>query len=257
MSIASPTDITGCQLWLDASQMSLADGVEVATWADLSGNARDWVQSVPGTRPLCKTGILNGLRVVRFNGADDVLDGPNFLTGFTAAEIFILVKVDADPPAGVAQSGLWSFGNSGDSVHFPYTSGVVYDDFGSTVRKDTGDPTLSLSSAFRLYNVSTASGAWTSRVDGTQHFTTATNTVGWSTAPRLGSSSDNTKFLDGDIAEIALYNAVLSGGDRTDFQDYITAKWFAAAGGHPATKRTGGVRFGVGFCQGVQGMGGW
>lgn len=39
--ISDPTDIDGCQLWLDASQLDLEDDDPVATWPDLSGNGYD------------------------------------------------------------------------------------------------------------------------------------------------------------------------------------------------------------------------
>ena len=43
--LSRPTDLANCGLWLDASQLALADGAAVASWTDLSGNARHATQA--------------------------------------------------------------------------------------------------------------------------------------------------------------------------------------------------------------------
>ena len=70
-AIASPLDIPGCALWLDASQLALADNDPVATWPDLSGNGYDATQATAENRPTFKAGIQNGLGIVRAVGAPD------------------------------------------------------------------------------------------------------------------------------------------------------------------------------------------
>lgn len=220
-----PDDISGLAMWWKADAIGgLSDGDPVSTWADSSGNSRDLTQT--GTaRPTYKTGILNSLPVVRFDASDDFLTRTETLS-FTAAEVFIVFKVDNDPPAGIAQTGLWNFSDDGAlNGHYPYFDGTFYDAFGSTARKTLGDLTPDLSTVFRLYNVSTASGAWTARLDGTQVHTDG-NTVGWpSTAYVVGRSRDATYFFDGDIAEIVIYSAVLSAGDRDDLEAYFDTKY--------------------------------
>lgn len=230
MPISDYTDVSGCQLILEASRITgLSDGDPVATWADASGNSRDFSQGTGVNRPTYKTNIINGRAIVRFDGTTDYVQGPNFLTGYTEGEIFVLVKINADPPADVAQSGLWVFGSSGDTTHFPYTDGTVYDAFATDTRKTTVDPTPSLSSTFRIYNVSSKSGEWTSRLDGTQIYTTGTNTVGWTTGPRLGADAGATRFLQGDLALAVLYNVVLSSADRASVIDKINTDYFGAS----------------------------
>lgn len=246
MPISDYTDVTGCQLLLEANRLSAADNDLIATWPDDSGNGRDATTS--GTaRPTYKTSVVNSQPVLRFDGTGDMFALPNFLTGFTAGEVFVVLKLDADPPGADAQTGLWRMGSAGDATHYPYTDGTIYDGFGATVRKTTVNPTPSLAGAFRTYNVSSASGSWTSRLDGTQIYTTGTNTVGWHTAPLLGTSNGSTYWLDGDLALVVLYNAVLSAGDRSDVYDLIQSTYFGAAAGQPAAKRMGGVTFAHGL----------
>lgn len=224
--ITDPTDVTNCELWLAADNIvGLNDGDAVTTWSDASGNARDATQATAAKKPIYKTAIVNGEPIVRFDGSDDVLALPNFLTGFTAGEMFVVVKIDVDPPAASGQTGCWNFG-SGARSHYPFTDGTIYDHFGTDTRKTTVDPTPALTS-FRLYNAISASGEWTSNLNGTQLFTTATNTVGWSTAPLVGQSSEGGGdfYLDGDIAELALYSRKVTTTERDDLESYFSTKY--------------------------------
>ena len=68
VGITSPLDIPNCALWLDASQLSLADDAPVATWPDLSGNGYDATQATANRRPTKKTNA-DGYAVVRLNDA--------------------------------------------------------------------------------------------------------------------------------------------------------------------------------------------
>src|ERR1043165_8435631 len=82
-----PATIADLQLWLKADAIpGLSDSDPIATWPDESGNARDVTQiGAPTQRPLYKTsGGVGGLPYALFDGVDDVMDVPNFMTGFTA-----------------------------------------------------------------------------------------------------------------------------------------------------------------------------
>ncbi len=210
------------QLWLKADAITgLNDGDRVTTWIDSSGNSRDATQSVAADKPTYKINIINGKPVVRFAAANtEFMNLPNFLTGFGAGEIFLVVKLNNDPPV-TGSGGIWDFGSDAASSHYCFDDGFIYDEFATTARKGTVNPTPSLA-AWRLYNVSSQANEWTSRLDGTQIFTTATNTVGWSTTPKIGGE---TFFCDGDIAELILYSTVLSTADRTAVKTYIAAKY--------------------------------
>lgn len=194
---------------------------------DKSGNGRHWTQATAGSRLLWQPGVVNGHAVARADGVDDHWTGPDLST-LTAGEVFIVVKLDADPPAADAQTGFWDIGsdtNLADAI--PFTDGVLYDSFGSTARKTTVNPTPSLATAFRLYNVVSVSGEWTSFLDGTQLFTTATNTVGFTTTTLLGRSAGGAvnSFLDGDIAEFILFPRKLSAGEKTQMKAYFASRY--------------------------------
>lgn len=223
-----PSSISSLRLWLKADAITgLADGASVTTWSDSSGQGNNAIQASTPLKPTYKINIVNGLPVVRFVA----LSGQHFgfadvFSGFTAGEVFIIVKDNIDPPLAIDVDGLWTFGTSGLRTHFPFSDSVLYDGWGSDTRKTTGDPTLSLASAFRLYNVSSQANEWVSRINGVQHFRTVTNTVGFTATAYLGRSNvTGNSYLDGDIAEIVIFNAVLSSFDRTQIQAYFSSKY--------------------------------
>lgn len=224
-AVFSPLSLSP-ELWLRFDDYGLADDAAIATATDLSGNGNDFTQGTADSRPTFKTNIVNGHGVARFDGTADHLAGPDF-SSLTAGEIFVIVKIDTDPPAAEAQTGLWHFGDDAVSPngHFPFTDGAIYEGFGTDTRKTVGDPTPSLATAFRLYNVVSASGSFAAFLDGTEIFSTGTNTVAFDSAPHIGKSDASLHFLDGDIAEIILFSSPLSAGDKTLLKDYFADRY--------------------------------
>jgi hypothetical protein len=188
---------------------------------DASGNGRDATQGTGAAKPTYRTNVVNGKPVVRFDGVDDELELPDFLTSFTAGEIFYVLKAVADPPL-VGNQGFTLFGANTGNL-YPFSDSVIYDSFGSTVRHTTVDPTPSLV-VFHVYNTTSQANEWTSRINGTQIFTTGTNTVGWTPFPRIGQGGSNI-FGNHDYAEIVLYNRVLSTSERQQVEDYLMTKY--------------------------------
>lgn len=60
-------------IWFIADSLSLSDTDPVATWPDESGNGNDAIQAIAGSRPLYRTGQINGLPAVVFDGTDDYM----------------------------------------------------------------------------------------------------------------------------------------------------------------------------------------
>lgn len=221
-----PTDVIGCALWLDgddATTFTYSSGDLVSQWADKSGSVRHFGNTA--NYPTRVTGVVNGKAVVRFTRAGATyLHRANFASAFTAGEMFVVVSITTDPPVVYADTGLWKMSGSASNSHFPWVDGIVYDAWGTDVRKDTVNPTPALTSP-RLYNVRSASGAWSNHLDGTQLFSTATNTVSFGSADMWIGQSQGTYYLNGDIAEVIMYDNVIAAGDRTKVHDYIAAKY--------------------------------
>lgn len=218
-SAPAPIDLANLELWLKVASLSQADDTDINTWNDSSGNGRN-ATGVVGSgltkKPRYRTGLgpSGGAAIQMAEGTNTTgpwFTLPNFLTGFTAGNAFVVVKLNADPPSSSAlRCGppLGDWGSTTDE-YFPFFSdSKIYDGFGSTARKTTVDPAASLTS-WRTYEVRSASGAWSNHLDGTQLFTTATNTVGWGTAPFIGHATTNNKVLDGHIVEVIFFSRVL------------------------------------------------
>jgi hypothetical protein len=211
----------------------VADGTALASWTDGSGNGHTPAQATNQRKPLYDADIGDGLPGVRFNRIDfsHLVWASDPFSGLTAAEFFVVVKLDADPPAGSDYTGLWHLsGDASNKSHFPYTDGTIYESAGTSSRKTVGNPTPSLTTQ-RLYNVSSASGAFTVRLDTTQLYTTGSNTVGF---PNYGSGHkaslgaetlSNSFGLNGWIREFRAYATIRSGPERAAIETELKAKW--------------------------------
>lgn len=216
------------KLWLDADDaatFTYSSGVVVSQWNDKSGNNNHAAQATVGRQPTRSTAQINGKAAVRFpGGSAHYFEIANFASGFTAGEVFLVFKTDADPASGSNPSGLWQFTSDTANAHVPFTDGNVYDHWGTTARKSTGNPTASFTS-WRLYNVRSASGAWSNHIDGTQHYSTATNTVGFGSAAHLLGAGPVAFFLVGYIAAVIICDTVLSSGDRTSLHTWAATEY--------------------------------
>ncbi len=225
----SPSDIASLTMWIDFDDLDTRtlNGADISQQDD-KANGNNCVQTTASEQPLFQSSGINSLGCAELDSSTeeyfDVTD--DTLSALTAAEVFIVVVLNTDPPALVA-TGLWTFGDTGSTkTHFPLnTDEVIYDGFGTTVRKTTVDPTPLLTTP-RCYNVVTTSSEWTSELDGTQLFTTGTNTVGFrSTSLRLGANPDASNFLDGQIGELVMFDTKLSAPDKASMETYIEDKW--------------------------------
>lgn len=217
-----PSTIANLELWLQPRSIGVGDGNPISTWSDSSGNSRN-ATNVGTQRPTFRaSGGSNNQPYVEFDGSDDTLVLPDFATGFTAGHIFYVVKIDNDPPGASGQAGpiMRASTTGGDPPHYPWTDGIIYDNWGSTSRKTVGDPTPALTS-WRVYEVVSKSGGWTAWLDGTQLFTTGTNTVGFDSVLRIA-VNQNGHRLDGGIHELIWYSAEKTGADKTTIKAYLS-----------------------------------
>jgi hypothetical protein len=142
--------------------------------------------------------------------------------------LFIVLK----PDHSVTQNSLLKFSSSGVPTDYYYFSDTIYSSFGSTARNSHTPPYAGAGlNAAQVFNVTSVAGEYTARVDGTQVFTTATNTVGWGLAACLG-GGDNpaapTQFGTGLIAAVLIYDHKLSTNDRTTVMTGLRTKYGTA-----------------------------
>ncbi len=220
---ALPVD--GASLWLRADGITnLADGAAVATWTDESGGERNATQGTAGHRPLFKTGIQNGLPVVRFDGSDDRLGYDGTFLANTDYTIF-LVEARGDTAANYILQG--TDNNSNRNLHFGYRSNAVF-----THAQYANDYNMDVAGygvpRFTLYSAD---------LDATGGNGKHT----WRNGVLLGSKANNVRLSNytgatiggkgnykGDVAEIVMYARALTAPEREAVERYLIRKWLPA-----------------------------
>ncbi len=207
--------------------ITLVGGVISAVADQVPGSTNAALQTLAGSRPALATGI-NGLQGIR-GAASKYLTLPNIFTALTEAEVWLVTELDADPPALVADTGIWVLGSdTGQSAHFPLTTGDIYDQFGTNSRKNAGNPAASLANPC-LYNVTSKAGSWTARLNGTQIFNTLTNTVGFTSAPIIGASGGGpAQFMAGVWHQFIVFSRENTAGERTTIRSELSSYYGAS-----------------------------
>ena len=252
-SFLDPTQIAGLQLWLDAAapetlfdattggSLVAADG-GVARWQDKSGNGRHATQSTSANRPARKTAIQGGLDVLRFDGSNDSLTISDFLELSTGQAITALVVIKRGV-TGSTHTIVSKFNQQGsqyseDGWAFRFlntnTLNVVYAQDGEYTNQ-TSSSSVSASTFSVLAFKATAGSLTTSTVLYQNGIALASSNSGsvqslddtnYNVAiGRLPYDGNNFDFLNGDIAEIIIYNSALSNANRSLVESYLMSKW--------------------------------
>jgi hypothetical protein len=198
--------VPGLVAWYDASALTLADGAPVPSWRNLAGQGNDLVPVVAGA-PNYKTNVQNGLGVVRFDGVDDVINAPS-LTSYK--HIFI-----------VAAYRLPLFSNYDGLVG--NTSQLVLTGFDGM---DVWYPYEAVNETYRIDGV-TATGNWPAPMARFGVISFARHTGTWGALPfQIGQDRNiSGRIWDGDVAEVVVYDRVLSPAETQQVEAYLKAKW--------------------------------
>lgn len=234
VNVVMPTDTVvipsaGLRLWLKADQGTQGAGV-LSTWYDQSSNKNHAVQGDESAKPLIVANQINGRPVVRFDGSNDYLSLPNMLSGAAAGEIIAVLKV---PDAfGSRINALWNFGNRNGSSYYSQNSRM--DDFGSSGNFSGNEfyssPPASVVEQFHYYNISIdGSGLWVDRLNGLERQRRTGQSVSFRPSPLIGSRGGYSEYLQGDIAEILVYDRALTEPEREATNRYLTAKYAPSA----------------------------
>ena len=211
----SPLQISGCTLWLSADSISgKSNNDTLGSWRDLSGNNNDAIQANVLLKPVYHTNIINSKPAVNFTQASSqymvstlAASQPYTLfivgrTGVGAGNQYLVdgVAVNTGVMSGGAGNNTFTMfsGNvlsaSATPTNFNYVCGI-YDGVSSI---------LTINGSATTGNVGAA------------------NTTGMT----IGSNgSASGQFLNGDIAEIIVYNSHLSVSNRQKVENYLKTKY--------------------------------
>lgn len=228
---AIPSDFTGLILWLKADALALSNNDPVASWTDSSGNANHATQGTSGSRPVFKTSILNSKAIVRFDGSDDFLKVTNLAKGvFTMFYVYNMttggILAEQSTNAG-AVSGDYHYNPGG--AHFAVSVGGSG---GNLSAYDSTSPTIGTSAWLMISRTfsGTHAGhlAWVGGVAVTPGGVSASGDPGTSVTTAdyyIGGRAGSSLFMAGDIAEIIVYDNVLSSPNRVTVETYLTSKY--------------------------------
>lgn len=216
-----PTDISGLALWADADAITgLSNADPVTTWEDQSGNGNDLAQSTSAAKPTYRTNVVNGKPVVRFDGTDDTMVTAAFASELAQPNTIIAVALFAttattnrmicDGLAAGKRHAMYSHLNSGGKWTFYAGTTEVN---GSVIA--TG--------AFHVVSAIYNGASSVLYLNGAQDATGNTGSNPLS-GLRLGSFA-GAAFLNGDIAEILVYDSALSTADRESVEEYLMEKY--------------------------------
>ena len=203
--MADPTgSIAGCLLWLkadagvynDAGSTLATDTQTVQQWNDQSGNGSHATQATSGKRPVYRTNVVNGLPALRFDASDDALT--SITLSSTPWTIFVVYAQRGTHSTRRALSGSnnWLVGPY-SGLHNSFFGGFMGDSKTPVVREDFAHVCVT--------NNGTTGKLYVGNVDHTG--ANATGSPG--TLYIAGGSGAFIDPLDGDVAEVVVYNSVL------------------------------------------------
>lgn len=211
--ITVPSDLPSLKLWLDPSSQIISSGT-VSEWSDISSQGNNLIQSDISKRPIPIVNGINGYTTVRFDGVNDFLKG-NFSSSLSQPNtVAILFKTN-----NTANNYVFDGGTSYHGAR--YFSGSLYMRVaGSLVGFSSAAP-LPYSVYIFEFNLNqskiykngllVAQGTLPSSIfDGLT----------------IGSIFDgSTLFMSGDVAEVAIFDNLLSTSERTQIESYFFDKY--------------------------------
>ena len=222
----TPTSISGCVLWLDASNASsftYSSGSVVSQWNDLSGGGRHVSQATVGKQPN-RNGTQNGNSTVVFDSNDKLtLAGTSICSA--ALSCFVVLKRTTFV-AGYESLPI-TLTNSANARPFDYWGTTIYISNTTPVTSSATSIATVTSWSQICVVASDASDTFTQYKDGTSVASGAAASAWNITGQQItvGSRADEFTQFGGEVAEIILYDVALGTTDRQSVESYLRTKW--------------------------------
>lgn len=246
-----PKRIGGLGLWLDANNgASLTlNGDGVSEWRDLSGRGRHFVQATAASQPNAVSRTYNGLRVIDFDGTQ-FLEGNsatlNLARNVPGLTILMVAKADSYGGAEVHRFYNWKCGGNDLSRASLFVQGFAssaeiwlrsrrldsetfYD-----AEYEAGLDAINASVYTGVINFQAAEShlyvggslVASNLTMGTPGLSSDTDSQDASLGARLADGASAwVQHLDGFIAEMLVYQRVLSDLERSRLEQYLIDKW--------------------------------
>jgi len=211
----------GLQLWLDADQLGLTDGTAVSSWTDAAGNGNDAENGPGGT---FKTNAINGKPAVHFNTSQWLYTTTEFPRPYTILSV-------SQMTGGTSQRLISSA--DGNRL-YGYWNGLRDSLFLDGDYRLSGGPAAGTEP--HLYVTTVAEGQPTAFYSDGTYISGNSNASSDMGRLKLNGWHGGGETSDGDIAEIMVFNRVLSYDELDDVGGYLNAKYNLGIGAY-----TGGL----------------
>ncbi|MDD5571188.1 MAG: PKD domain-containing protein, partial [Bacteroidales bacterium] len=233
----TPTTVAGLKIWLKADSNTVLSGSNVSQWNDCSGNGYNAIQTTVNYQPLWVNAIINSKPVIRFDGNDDYM----IIDPFILAQPITVFAVWSSHTNPVGSATYLFDGIDGTNrILFNYNdpnSGYLFYAGVSNYINTTAPPFTKINSL--IYNTSSSKLYDNGTLKGTVN--TGTNSL---TGITLGSNSGlSCCWLDGDIAEIIIYDQALPDSSRRKIEEYLNLKYVG-----PPVNLGPDININYGFC---------
>jgi hypothetical protein len=214
---------------------STANTDHVTAWADQSGNGNN--ATPVADNPIYNISDLNSKPTISLTSMSDYVErvfsisiNPLGVAGSTAFSVQYVEDVcDVGDDNGAM---LGNFGGSATQTHYPYgLDCLVYDAFATTSRKVELTPPTAITATWSIYSVHSTNGEWKDYVNGALMYSDSDNTYdnsigGDDTTLYIGKQTGLGNFsLKGKVAEVIVYNRVLTTPERQQVEAYLNSKY--------------------------------
>lgn len=246
-SALDPLSISGCIMWLDATDINTlwADSVggiaiedldaqAVGAWEDKSTASNDATQASGSAQPLYRTNVQNGHPMLKWDGLNDYMRCDGIASTFSGndktATIFIIFKKTDN----LTSQALISCGNSVLGGYFAaYTRNTP--DYLITKQDDAATavnavPALPPDTSATLITLRLNGTTLDVDIDGlgvdvADPFNVGVTTLNGAALGAFYVTGAIIFPLSGYIGEVLIYNSALSGANRTLVNNYLIARW--------------------------------
>ena len=237
-TIDSQTAFTrsGLKLWLRADLGMEVSGTNVSQWNDLSGNANNAAQATSANRPVLVTGEVNGKPVVRFDGSNDEMAVPRH----TSLEPNNVTVVVVGRHTGGGNGTIANVMMKGAAYGFLRMSGTSLRTWVSDYTTKYAAATWSSNTwnvMMQTYNGSLLGLYQNGTLTGS--FNTSGSITYGDLAPLYLGGRDGYYHLQGDLAEIMVFDRALTEAERKDVEAYAYLRY--GVGTQPTLSLTNGA----------------
>jgi hypothetical protein len=224
----SPSDLSGLAVWLDASQLGLADGADVSPWPNPGSGPDGAIVGSPAPK-VNAGGSPSGLPVVRFT----VSAGRLRMTGTGIDLNYTLVYVGRMAPDGYSAGRIVNGAYQPANILFGWWNG--YEDVAYAGTFLTPDARKAVTTNWHLYSADAQSLIEVTHEDymprlfsdGALLSGGGVMTEGWKGTFSI-SGYDPTaaaETCDCEVAEVVMYDRKLSDAERQQVEGYLHEKW--------------------------------